>query len=556
MEVRRDRRVRILTVFFVLALMGLFAVVFYGLPVISDASAAETQLALGVKTMLNMSVSPEDTLSIPILPSATGAYSTRKVTMGVTTNNVTGFTITMSGGESVEDPNSVDVPPGTIAGTNLVNSVNGTTSLLPTTAGTASSPTALGLNTWGYGVPKVQANSVGLLPGQTSGFDDSYSEQTSVSALTGGTKFAQIPDVSAPIRLKSTAGLTTGDQTEMYVGASVDLAKPSGSYRGTVVLSVVANYARPSPPFPTPTTLQDMTQEYCGWMGTNETVVLTDTRGTRQRYRVRKLADGKCWMVDNLKLGNTGEDLVLTPADSNLTENFALPPNAITETGSAAGRPNRLNNGQCDSGANSGTGDQLTCTGTSYGSEPVEVYNFRAYIDPSDQPQCLNNAPDNDDSFVYDPNSLTGCGYLYNWYTATAGGGVYETVPDDSQNTNAVSSSICPVGWRLPRGGHAGANAGNEFAVLNGKMYNGGYPNDNYDEGYENFRPTGPFSGSYAGLWTADFDGIGTDGSYFTSSASDYSVTRVAYLGYYGFDPGTGHLSMPFAGAMRCLLGE
>ncbi|MBQ9029282.1 hypothetical protein IJ114_00740, partial [Candidatus Saccharibacteria bacterium] len=46
-------------------------------------------------------------------------------------------------------------------------------------------------------------------------------------------------------------------------------------------------------------------------------------------------------------------------------------------------------------------------------------------------------------------------GANYNWYTATAGTGKYETTSGN------VSSSICPKGWRLPTGGSSG-----EFTAL------------------------------------------------------------------------------------------
>ncbi len=44
-------------------------------------------------------------------------------------------------------------------------------------------------------------------------------------------------------------------------------------------------------------------------------------------YRVRKLADGNCWMTENLALGSTEQTYTLTSADTNLPdgETFTLP---------------------------------------------------------------------------------------------------------------------------------------------------------------------------------------------------------------------------------------
>lgn len=59
------------------------------------------------------------------------------------------------------------------------------------------------------------------------------------------------------------------------------------------------------------------------------------------------------------------------------------------------------------------------------------------------------------DSYVEDIDDYTKCGYLYNWYAATAGTGTYAT---STQGTN-VSGSICPTGWRLPSAMSDGSTA-------------------------------------------------------------------------------------------------
>ena len=54
------------------------------------------------------------------------------------------------------------------------------------------------------------------------------------------------------------------------------------------------------------------------------TVTLTDTRDNNT-YTVSKLADGKCWMTQNLRI----IDKTLTPADSNVTANYTIPASSI-----------------------------------------------------------------------------------------------------------------------------------------------------------------------------------------------------------------------------------
>ena len=54
------------------------------------------------------------------------------------------------------------------------------------------------------------------------------------------------------------------------------------------------------------------------------TVTLTDTRDNNT-YTVSKLADGKCWMTQNLRI----IDKTITPADSNVTANYTIPASSI-----------------------------------------------------------------------------------------------------------------------------------------------------------------------------------------------------------------------------------
>jgi hypothetical protein len=72
--------------------------------------------------------------------------------------------------------------------------------------------------------------------------------------------------------------------------------------------------------------------DYAGTLkGWGQVLILTlaDNRGATpadyRTYRIAKLADNKCWMLDNLKLGSTTGTTTLTPSDSNITSNFTLP---------------------------------------------------------------------------------------------------------------------------------------------------------------------------------------------------------------------------------------
>ena len=128
-----------------------------------------------------------------------------------------------------------------------------------------------------------------------------------------------------------------------------------------------------------------------------------------EAYQVKKLADGRCWMTENLRL----EDATLTSADTNLPagETVILP--ASTTSG--------------------------WCNKNSQGCyERLLTMNY-ADAGNSSHPEY---------------------GSYYNWYTATATYGKRSTTSD-------TDYSICPAGWHLPKGGPDG-----EFQALYDAGYN------------------------------------------------------------------------------------
>ena len=142
--------------------------------------------------------------------------------------------------------------------------------------------------------------------------------------------------------------------------------------------------------------------------------LLTDIRDSKT-YVVRKLADGNCWMVQNLRLGGSSS-ITLTPADSDVAANFTL--SASTNS-----------------------------FGINDDAASIDVANIHdngnAWLTPitvgSDSIVNTTGTP---------PSSTQYIGNYYNWYAATAGSGTY-AMSTDGQN---ATQSICPKGWILPTG--------------------------------------------------------------------------------------------------------
>ncbi|MBR3323751.1 hypothetical protein IKG16_02595, partial [Candidatus Saccharibacteria bacterium] len=117
-------------------------------------------------------------------------------------------------------------------------------------------------------------------------------------------------------------------------------------------------------------------------------VTLKDSRDQKQ-YKIAHLADGNCWMVQNLALDG-GRTLHTT--DSNVTQDRVLPANISDNTANQLDRPQIYSGG--------------ATTTNSYGSP---------------------------------------YGNLYNWNAATATLGNSSTPPASS-----IYESVCPKGWALP----------------------------------------------------------------------------------------------------------
>ena len=151
------------------------------------------------------------------------------------------------------------------------------------------------------------------------------------------------------------------------------------------------------------TSMQNLSASQC----TTTATTVKDSRDG-QAYRIQRLADGKCWMLDNLNLGVNSLTTDLTSSNSNLS---------TTVTASTFNGWRKTNS----------------------------TFSYNTNVNTAGQfiPQRGK-----------DPQSGTGYGALYNYYAATGG--------SISGTSFAVAEyDICPAGWRMPTGGASG-----DFAKL------------------------------------------------------------------------------------------
>ena len=149
--------------------------------------------------------------------------------------------------------------------------------------------------------------------------------------------------------------------------------------------------------------MQDGTASICEAVTEGQVGQLIDPRDN-EVYYVGKLKDGKCWMLDNLRLGDSST-ISLTPADTNIASNYTLPASGTANFNSSTGYTTAAVNA-----------DYKNTTTTSYGAGSGKIGNY------------------------------------YTYCSASAGTYCYA----EGSGTGNARYDICPAGWRMPKGGDSG----------------------------------------------------------------------------------------------------
>ncbi|MCB9822169.1 hypothetical protein H6801_02250 [Candidatus Nomurabacteria bacterium] len=293
----------------------------------------------------------------------------------------------------------------------------------------------------------------------------------------------------------------TPDTTEVTLSFTIDGTVTPGKKELKLNYSIADNEVEEEL-----ATLQSFTTAQCNalptYTGSNEEAVieLTDTRGDNQIYQVAKLADGNCWMLDNLKLGSTTGTLELTPQDTNIVSNLTLP--------------------------------QVTAS---------------APMDTQEEIDALLDTP-----FVFGPvpgdtnSGATNYGYLYNWSAATAG----ESRTSHDENAGNAPYSICPANWRLPTGGPGG-----EFSALDIAFGGTGNGANNGEPNIALWQHDGPFKGVFSGYWGGGFDVQGDYGVLWSASAYPGYADYAFFAYFLETEVSPGFVGFRFFGfGVRCLL--
>ena len=204
------------------------------------------------------------------------------------------------------------------------------------------------------------------------------------------------------------------------------------------------------------TAMQAMTPELCASWDDGYTTRMIDLRDNKV-YWVAKLADGNCWMTQNLEL-DLSTSTPLTSELSDVTNSWT--PTSNTYTSAQSG--DRDNTTAQSYNLGKYVWKTPDSVGNCSGSGVYDFSNSKCQSYWQDVSSWTPMTEYRTDGVTYDASSQTYdthylAGNYYSWQAATAG-----TAPSGS---GTASSSICPKGFELP-------TSGSSFNSTPGSFYN------------------------------------------------------------------------------------
>ncbi len=290
----------------------------------------------------------------------------------------------------------------------------------------------------------------------------------------------------------------------------------------------------------------------CSGMNIGDVTALKDTRDS-DVYAVAKLADGKCWMIENLRLADKDNNNNWINLSRASTHSPLLP---FTNTWYYR-----------SSQTTATTSDHLSPT-----SDPTQAYEVTWCTMPNTS--CINQsmlATNNTAFFVDNASSNYDVskdvyiyGNYYNWNSATAGNGSIGA----SYGSGYVSpGDICPIGWHLPKGGDKSRENTNEFWQLVVIGINNGVKPNNYNDETKPYY-TGsegsaiskelrlyPNNFVYSGNVSGGLNNRGSTGLYWSSAGFDDANAHDLYFYNDNVSPGTSTARKYTGRAVRCIAG-
>lgn len=403
----------------------------------NTSEVAATRILVDATAMVSVSLGGQ--VEMEIMPENGGQFAVSQTDLNIMTNNPEGFSVYMN----------------TVNGKGSLSQIGGSGEAEIQSIESATQGQDFSGNTWGYSLAE--------------------------SDITKEDIFHPVPpNTDRPIEV--TIG-SVGEQKKYKLGfgAHIDASLPAGKYSNMVLVSVVAN-PQTIKSLDDLVYMQDMTPEICAATPSayddktkaadkNSPYYLNpvskkvyDARD-KKKYYVAKLADGNCWMTQNLDYDLVAGD-VLTMANTDVTVDWTMPNSTETTIPTATGEDTHVAVRSWDLGeiVLKNPTESIYCGGESYDSvlaggsltegDCAKYYQSVAGMEEG----AVATQTSSVDGDKYDGHYLIG--NYYSWNAATAGTGVKTDAKnqttaglENQDNLTEATSSICPKGWRLPTSG-------------------------------------------------------------------------------------------------------
>ncbi|MDO4747152.1 MAG: InlB B-repeat-containing protein [Candidatus Saccharibacteria bacterium] len=288
----------------------------------------------------------------------------------------------------------------------------------------------------------------------------------------------------------------------------------------------------------------------CSSLPQGSVTALTDQRDNNT-YAIAKLADGNCWMIENLRLENDAAH----NSDGTLAQGYGTSATYGNFSGLANPEtPDKFTDTYSANSLYSNDGvDGTINIGTSNLARRMPRYNnINTPTNASDRPQ---NPTTNDAINTTSNASMYSYGNYYSWHAAIA-----DTTNYSSGDHN--TTSICPTGWQIPLGGTSTgnieqgasdpANKVPGFSYLDRKM--GGTGATQYTVADSLRWRKYPANFVYSGdVYNGSVDSRGRYGYLWSSTAYSSNSAYYLYLDSPYVYPGTGYSSKYYGWTVRCV---
>lgn len=369
------------------------------------ADTASTDFSITVNPSASLTVSASS-VNLDMTPTQAGVYDSDTLTVTASTNNTTGYTLVLETNNTALESNTINPNTGSKP---TIPSIAEFQDGITAAAFEASTDSNI-LNHWGLAIGSANFNAI-----------------------------------KASQTLKTTNAPAVGDTTILTMASKLDLLTVPGIYSTTLNFEMTTNplpdtlesaYAKANKQKATIGgneyyAMQDMNSTICADVDISSKLQVYDTRDNHI-YTIGRLADNRCWLLDNLALDLTDSTVLAALSDINTNA-------SATALGYLRGTTTR-DPSQDPNGSFATAGVASWASNDSYSAPLVN----KAYKDATNSSDPL------------DIIKTSKYGIYYNYCAASAGSYCYGNGMDYGTPSGDAEYDICPSGWRMPTSASGG----------------------------------------------------------------------------------------------------